>query len=206
MIAILIILSVSLEVSNVSSDAIEWPEPDIFSVPFENQSREAELIILGHVIDEKQIWEGSVGAALDNNTVSVEKVLKGMFNGNTISVLTESNVRNYSPNFKQNEKVILFLHKEPLFGNKLLVSGNVYTIVNYPQGKYEVTDNGMIRGRDIGNISMAGFEKKIKDALSGKENITELISNEAEFYYYRNDTDTIITNDSRSNTATTTPS
>ena len=37
---------------------------------------------------------------------------------------------------------------------------------------------------------MAGFEKKIKDALSGKANITELISNEAESYYYRNDNDT----------------
>lgn len=113
-----------------------------------------------------------------------------MHNGNTIGVLTESNTRNYSPNFKQNEKVILFLHKEPLFGNKLLVSGNIYTIVNYPQGKYEINDNGMISGRDIGNISMAGFEKKIKDALSGKANITELISNEAESYYYRNDNDT----------------
>ena len=190
MVAILIIISVSLGVPNTSLALIEWPEPDMFSVPFENQSREADLIILGHILDEKQIWEGSVGAALDNNTVSVEKVLKGMHNGNTIGVLTESNTRNYSPNFKQNEKVILFLHKEPLFGNKLLVSGNIYTIVNYPQGKYEVNDNGMISGRDIGNISMAGFEKKIKDALSGKANITELISNEAESYYYRNDNDT----------------
>ena len=159
---------------------------------------------MGHVLDEKQIWEGTVGAALENHTVSVEKVLKGMYNGNTIGVLTESNTRNYSPNFKQNEKVILFLYKEPLFGNKLLVSGNVYTIVNYPQGKYEVTDNGMIRGSDIGNISMTDFEKKIKDALSGKVNITELISNEAEFYYYRNDRDTQF-NDSGSLPLTRTP-
>lgn len=203
-VAILITLSVSLGVSNVSLDAIDWPEPDLFLVPFENQSREAELIILGHMLDEKQIWEGSVGAALDNNTVSVEKVLKGMYNGNTIGVLTESNTRNYSPNFKQNEKVILFLHKEPLFGNKLLVSGNVYTIVNYPQGKYEVTDNGMVRGLEFGNISMADFEKKIKDALSGKANITELISNEAQSYYYRNDRDTQF-NDTGSLPLTTTP-
>ena len=87
-------------------------------------------------------------------------------------------------------KKLFFFCIRPLFGNKLLVSGNIYTIVNYPQGKYEVNDNGMISGRDIGNISMAGFEKKIKDALSGKANITELISNEAESYYYRNDNDT----------------
>ena len=35
----------------------------MFSVPFENQSREADLIILGHILDEKQIWEGSVGGS-----------------------------------------------------------------------------------------------------------------------------------------------
>lgn len=77
MVAILIIRSVSLAVPNTSLALIEWPEPDMFSGPFENQSREADLIILGHILDEKQIWEGSVGGALDNNTVSVEKVLKG---------------------------------------------------------------------------------------------------------------------------------
>ena len=87
------------------------------------------------------------------------------------------------------KKLFFFLYKEPLFGNKLLVSGNVYTTVNYPQGKYEVTDNGIVRGLDIGNISLADFEKKINDALSGNVNITHLISNEAESYYYRNDRD-----------------
>jgi hypothetical protein len=77
-----------------------------------------------------------------------------------------------------------FLHKKPLLGNIPLESGNAYTMVNYPQGKYQVTDNGIVRGLDIGNMSIGGFEKKIKDTLSGKANITQLFSNEAEFYYY----------------------
>ena len=50
MVAILIIISVSLGVPNTSLALIEWPEADILSVPFENQSREADLIILGQYI------------------------------------------------------------------------------------------------------------------------------------------------------------
>jgi hypothetical protein len=59
MVAILIIISVSLGVSNTSLGSIESPYADLFLVPFNNQSREAELIILGHVLDKKLIWEGS---------------------------------------------------------------------------------------------------------------------------------------------------
>jgi hypothetical protein len=53
MVAILIIISISLGVSNTSLGSIESPYADLFLVPFNNQSREAELIILGHVLDKK---------------------------------------------------------------------------------------------------------------------------------------------------------
>jgi hypothetical protein len=83
-----------------------------------------------------------------------------------------------------------FLHQKPIFGDK--PSGNDNTIVNQLNGKYGIDDIGM-----VGNISVADFEKKITDALSSpKTNFTQLISNEAEFYNYRNDTDTIYSNDS----------
>jgi len=49
-----------------------------------------------------------------------------------------------------------------------------------------IDDNGM-----VGNISLPNFEKKITDALSSpKTNFTQLISNEAQSYYFRNDRDT----------------
>ena len=177
-------------VSNVSLGLIESPEADLLLIPFNNQSREAELIILGHVLDKKLIWERSVGTPLDNYTMSVEKVLKGIYSGNTIGVLADSQISSDSPNFNQNERVILFLHKKPLLGNIPLGSGNIYTIVNYPQGQYAVTDNGIVRGLDIANLSLADFEKKIKDESSPKTNFTQLISNEAQSYYYLNDRDT----------------
>jgi hypothetical protein len=73
-----------------------------------------------------------VGTPLDNYTISVEKVLKGIYKWNTIGVLTESQVSSDSPKFNQNERIVLFLHKKPLLGNIPLQSGNI--IVNYPQG------------------------------------------------------------------------
>ena len=121
--------------------------------------------------------------------MSVEKVLKGIYNGNKIGVISESQVSSDSPKFNQDERVILFLHKKPLLGNIPLQSGNVYTIVNFPQGQYAVSDNGIVRGLDIANMSLADFEKKIKDESSPKTNLTLLISNEAQTYYYRNDKD-----------------
>ena len=202
--AILIIICVSLGVSNVSSGSIESQYEDLFLLPFHNQSREAELIILGHVLDKKLIWERSVGTPLDNYTISVEKVIKGIYKGNTIGVIAESQVSSDAPKFNQNEQIVLFLHKKPLLGNIPLQSGNIYTIVNYPQGQYAVSDDGMVRGLDITNISLADFEKKIKDESSPKTNFTQLISNEAQSYYYRNDRDTQI-NDTRSSPLTRAP-
>ncbi len=190
MAVILIIISVSLAVPNTSLGLIESPEADLFLLPFHNQSRDAKLIILGHVLDKKLVWERSVGTPLDNYTVSVDEVLKGIYNGNTVGVVTESQISSDSPKFSQNERVILFLHKKPLLGNIPLQSGNVYTIVNFPQGQYAVSENGMVRGLDIANISLADFEKKIKDESNPRTNFTQLVSNEAESYYYRNDTDT----------------
>ena len=62
----------------------------------------------------------------------------------------------------------------------------------------------MVRGLDIGNISLADFEKKIKDESIPKTNFTELIGSEAEFYHYRNDRD-IQFNDTESLPLTTIP-
>lgn len=141
------------------------------------------MIILGVVLDEKLAESGTIGAGLENHTISVEKVLKGKYNASTVSVITESEIMEDSPQFNVGEKAILFLYQKPIFGDK--PSGNDYTVVNQFNGKYSVEDNGM-----VGNISLTDFEKKIKNESSPKTNFTQLISNEAQSYYYRNDSDT----------------
>ena len=179
-------------------------EAGLLGLSFKDLSRQAELIVLGVVLDEKLAEPGTIGAGLENLTISVEKVLKGKYNSSTVSVITESEMMEDSPQFNVGEKVILFLYQKPIFGDK--PSGNDYTIVNLLKkintinGKYGIDDNGM-----IGNISIADFEKKIIGALSSpKTNFTQLISNEAQSYYYRNDRDTQF-NDTESLPLTGTP-
>ena len=182
--AILLVISACMGISNIPLATLQPAQAALLGLSFEELSRQAELIIFGVVLDEKLAEPGTIGAGLENHTVSVEKVLKGKYNSSIVSVITESELMEDSPQFDVGEKVILFLYQKPIFGDK--PSGNDYTVVNQFNGKYNIDDNGM-----VGNVSTADFEEKIKDALSSpKTNITRLISNEADFYHYRNDKDT----------------
>lgn len=151
---------------------------------FEELSREAELIILGRVLDEKYIGAGTLGGGLENRTVSVEKVFKGTYTESTVGVITESEIMEDSPHFKLGERVILFLHNDLVFGDK--PSGNDYTVVNFLQGKHELDENGLIRGfnMEIEGMTIADFEKKIIDTLSKpKSNSTQNISNDTDLIF-----------------------
>jgi len=168
-------------------------EAALMGLTFEELLLQAELIILGVVLDEKLAGPGTTGPGLENRTVSVEKVIKGTYAGNTVNVISESEIYEDSPKFKQGDRVILFLYQKPLFGNK--PSGNDYAIVNSLQGQYGVDDNGLVSGLVSGDVfvndmTIAGFEKKITDALASPEsNSTQKVSNDTD--YYRNDTDLI---------------
>ena len=107
-------------------DKIRKGEVDLSNIP------EGNLIILDVVLDEKLPEPGTIGAGLENHTISVEKVLKGKYNSSTVSVITESENMEDSPQFDVGEKVILFLYQKPIFGDK--PSGNDYTIVNQLNG------------------------------------------------------------------------
>lgn len=195
--AILLVISACMGISNIPLATLQPAQAALLGLSFEELSRQAELIILGVVIDEKLAQPGTIGAGLENHTISIEKVLKGKYNASTVGVITESEIMEDSPQFNVGEKAILFLYQKPIFGDK--PSGNDYTVVNQFNGKYGIDDNGM-----VGNISLADFEKKIKDESSPKTNFTQLISNEAQSYYYRNDKDTQF-NDTESLPLTRTP-
>jgi hypothetical protein len=163
-------------------------------LPFEELIRQAELIVLGVVLDEKLAAPGTASAGLENHTISVEKVLKGTYNTSKVGVITESEIMEDSPQFNVGERTILFLYQKPLFGDK--PSGNDYTVVNLLQGKYDVDDNGQVGGLDLGvnGMSIVDFEKKITNALASPKTNNTHISNDADSY--RNDTDMIYSNDS----------
>jgi hypothetical protein len=56
--------------------------------------------------------------------------------------------------------------------------------VHYSQGKYEVTDNGLVRGLHIVNdMTIADFEKNITDALSSSKTNDTQASSDANYYH-----------------------
>jgi hypothetical protein len=136
----LIIISIGvivLGVSNISTyeqqGTIQLAEAALMGLPFEELSRQAQLIIVGVILDEKLTEPGTVGAGLVNHTMSIEKVLKGTYNVSKVGVITESEIMEDSPQFNVGERTILLLHQKPLFGDK--PSGNDYTVVNQLNGK-----------------------------------------------------------------------
>jgi hypothetical protein len=167
-------------------------EAAFMGLSFGELSHEADLIVLGRVLNERIIGAGTLGAGLENRTVSVEKVFKGTYKGNTVGVITESEIMEDSPQFKQGERVLLFLHNDPVFGNKL--SGNDYTVVNFLQGKHELYENGLIQGYndEIQGMTVVEFEKKIADTLSKSPQEYDTQSAD-ETDYYINDTDLKVT-------------
>ena len=179
------------------AEAIPLTSYALAGLSFEELSQQAELVILGNVLNQDITGAGTAGVGLENRTVSVERVLKGTYNGSTVGVISESQIAEDSPKFKQGERVILFLYKKQLFGNK--PSGNDYTVVNYLQGKYEIDDKGLtgglVSGTDTfsGSITIDAFQKKINEALSRPPSNDTKSQDEAD--YYANDTDLIFPND-----------
>ena len=100
---ILLVISACMGVSNIPLVTIQSTEADL---SFEELSRQAELIIIGVVLDEKLAEPGTIGAGLENHSISVEKVLKGKYNASIMSVITESEITEDSPQFNVGEKAI----------------------------------------------------------------------------------------------------
>lgn len=91
---------------------LQSAEAGLLGLPFEELSRQAELIILGVMLDEKLAAPGSKGAGLENHTLSVERVLKGTYNASKVGVITESEIMEDSPQFNVGERSILFLYQK----------------------------------------------------------------------------------------------
>lgn len=139
-------------------------------------SHEAQLIVVGKVLDVKQ--GGQVGVSSTgvpdslthtpsiNNLVQIEKVIKGQAQGN-INVVTEGDLSGKTlvegaARLHKGEHTVLFLYKEPTYKNQ-------WTILGTEQGKFNVDTKGIVQGKlatsDI-KANLGGLEAKLKEVLS----------------------------------------
>jgi hypothetical protein len=138
---------------------------------------ESDLIIRGEIIDVqpgRDRIEEDEGEDDDwiiptlVSEVQVKKVIKGTWNDKTIKVTTEGDLSDEeyisaAAKLKKGEKVILFLIKDPLYGD------NAYTIYGMYQGKFDIDDNNQVENKHE-------FASDLKTKIKGM-NITEFENN-----------------------------
>lgn len=142
---------------------IQQVEGAMIGLTLDQLARESELVISGTVLGEKLAFH-----RLINYSLSIEKVIKGNYTGNSISVLSQPTFVEDTVNLTKDEKVILFLYKEKIYGDQYAVTGMI-------QGKYEIDRNGFVHGYKISNTTtLTDFERNITNTLSmPKVNVTK---------------------------------
>jgi len=148
---------------------------DLVDMSIYDLVHDSALILMGNVLDRNSagtVGESQVGVP-DNltkvlgirNTIQVEKVLKGSYEGKTIDVITEDDLSGRiviegSAKLQKDERTILFLYREMIYDRQ-------YAIMGMEQGKYEVDSNGLVEGKFVSNAtSIPSFEANIKDILA----------------------------------------
>jgi hypothetical protein len=130
-------------------------EAAMFALSLEDLSHQAELVVQGNALGKVD----SISTEFLNNSVSVGKIMKGNYAGGTINVLTRpTQFTSEGVDLIKGENVILFLHKEKMFGNYMIVD----------QGKFNIDPNGVVYNigqiYEMKNMSLAEMENNITKA------------------------------------------
>lgn len=172
---LLIALPIIIFLASGDKFQLQTTEASMFALSLSHLAHQAELIIEGKVIGKVE----SDTTEFVNNSISVEKVIKGNYSGNTLNVLIQPTSE--AVELGKGEHLILFLSKENRYDD--------YTIIGYYQGKIDIDPKGVVYGLEIQNMSVPEMEKNIADLLSKPVNDT-VSHNATEDAMYANDKDT----------------
>ncbi len=151
---IVISITALLAVSPAVSASIE-------KMSVEDLIREADIILIGNIVDVDSKWGLERDKIYTYSTVSVERYIKGGTGEEKLTILSEGGrigtlfiwVED-TPTFLKDEMVLVFLKK----------SGKEYIVVGLSQGKYTLK-NGVL-------IGLWGEKMQLKDFLSQIEAVT----------------------------------
>ncbi|SNQ62699.1 hypothetical protein [Candidatus Methanoperedens nitratireducens] len=127
----------------------------------EDLTREADVILIGNILDVQSKWGLQRDKIYTYSTVLVERNIKGGTGEETLTILSEGGrvgtlfiwVED-TPTFLKDEMVLVFLKK----------SGKEYSVVGMSQGKYTLK-NGIL-------IGLGGERTQLKDFLRKIEAVT----------------------------------
>lgn len=151
---IVISITVLLAGSPVVSASME-------KMSLEDLTREADVILIGNIVDVDSKWGLERDKIYTYSTVSVERYIKGGTGEEELTILSEGGrigtlfiwVED-TPTFLKDETVLVFLKK----------SGKEYNVVGMSQGKYTLK-NGVLTG-------LEGERTQLKDFLGQIEAVT----------------------------------
>ncbi|VVB91566.1 Uncharacterised protein [uncultured archaeon] len=151
---IVILITTLLAVSSAVSASIE-------KMSVEDLTKEADIILIGNIVDVQSKWGIQRDKIYTYSTVSVEKYIKGGTGEENLTIISEGGrvgelfiwVED-TPTFLKDQTVLVFLKK----------SGKEYSVVGLSQGEYTLK-NGVLTGQN------GGEEIKLKDFLSQIESV-----------------------------------
>jgi hypothetical protein len=127
----------------------------MFGISLSRFIHQAELIIEGKILGKVE----SDTTEFLNNSISVEKIIKGNYSGNTINVLTRPTQFTFDDgvDLTKGENVILFLNKDKVYDGYIIVD----------QGKFNIDPNGVVydigQSYEMKNLSLPEMEKNITE-------------------------------------------
>jgi hypothetical protein len=127
-----------------------------FGISLSRFTHQAELIIEGKILGKVE----SDTTEFLNNSLNVEKIIKGNYSGNTINVLTRPTQFTFDGGVEltKGENVVLFLNKEKMHGGYMIID----------KGKFNIDPNGVVynigQSYEIKNMSLPEMEKNITEA------------------------------------------
>jgi len=103
-------------------------------------SKEADVILMGKVVQKKSTWNDSKTKIYTKTTLNVDEYLKGGENSKSIDITylggevgEVGEIYSHMPSFEEREQVIVFLKKDK--------KNNSYKVINGDQGKISVLNN-----------------------------------------------------------------
>jgi len=116
--------------------------------PLEELAKRADMVVLGTVIELKSAWDAKYTAIHTDVTLAVERVLAGRQEEEVMLQVAGGSVRgigmrtSHDATFQVGERVIVFLDRRTVPS----------TVVGMQRGKFEVTDNTVIRASEYWDL------------------------------------------------------
>ena len=131
----------------------------------EDLTREADVILIGNIVDVDSKWGLERDKIYTYSTVSVERYIKGGTGEEKLTLLSEGGrigtlfiwVED-TPTFLKDETVLVFLKK----------SGKEYSVVGMSQGKYTLK-NGVLTGQGGEETQLKEFLRQIEAVVPQQE-------------------------------------